>query len=1211
VRSHAKASSAGPIEGTGRAAPALRLLGVLTLAVAAFFAVTVGSASAGYKTNETGAIASEGSEDGQILKPGRADVEQATGNLFVVDSGNNRVQVFKPNGSEGADYLTQFGGGELSSPWGIAIDENAGQTYVYVADAGNNRIVKYASDEAPTPTFTVDGSFTSPEEGFYEEGKLNSFRAALAVDPTTHELLVADPGRNVVARFDPTGAPVVGDEIDGSQGPGSPGAFTGLIDVAVNSDGDVYVVDSTGNIGLGEGTSQVRRYSSAGLYKATLSPVGPDQRPATVAINGDDDSVAVSGQQDAVFRDQTPTFHLFDAANNPVQSFDLGGSSPASYNSVSGLAITDADGPLYVVFAPGLGYEEAYGSAHIERLEFVQAPGVGIEPPVESGLSLQVSGTVAPEGRATEYRFQIAVDDGSPSWQDFGGGATANATDSEEVSATRGDLDSETDYLVRLIATNGGGTTYSGVHSFATSVSAPTVRTIAGSERTTSTVRLIGLVNPHGNKTSYYFEYGPDASYGQRIPLSGGTDIGAGRQLLRVSHLLTGLQPGTTIHYRVVASSALGTATGADHEVSTTTADLGFELVSPPDKRGDQVAPVYIVQSSPDGERVAYASNGTFPGSVGSSARNYYIGSRTGSGWDTTPLSPPYYWPKGLIGGSLMAISSDLSKSVVFSRAALDEGAIKGHMNVYIFDNLYRTYDYVGGAADASLSAFGPFPAVAASKDFDHVVFTNRQYGGLFTPDTPPWNPTGAELIGTIFDVTGGAIEMVSYLGSGQTEPSDQDSLVGGISEDGSRIFFTGGIHSTGSYALFVREDGATTKAISVSQRSGDEGTVYGGVFGGATPDGSVVFFGSKARLTDDAPTDGAEVLYRYNLNTDELEAIGTGPTSTPVEISNGSVQGILPDGSGAYFSSTRALTPGATEGGRNSYFWSEGDGFKLIVTRPPDGFSGGGSPGEDGSIMSPNGRYLVFSTRDQLTDYSTVCQGPGGRCPMVYIYDSKESRLACVSCPPNGESSRDGASYGGGGLIKSVPYQPRAVFDDGRVYFNSVDSLVPEDQDGTSDVYLWQDGQTDLISKGTSLAATFADATADGKEVFFYTAQPMVGIDRDDNVDLYVARPGGGIAAQNPDAITPPCEGSACQATPSLNPPDLSPGSSGDVGGGNSSTTCSRLGLRAARATTQAKKVAQAASRAVGPDAKALKKKARRAKAKAKRAQKEAIRCR
>src|ERR1700754_621232 len=275
--------------------PAVRA-GIAATAVAivcAFALVAAGSASAAYVT--TGALSiGSGIEDGALAEPARAAVEQSTGNVFVADGGlNNRVQVFAQEGGGAGGYLAQFGGGELSEPWGVAIDENGGQTYVYVADAGNSRILKYASDEQDPPSFSVDGSFS------LEAGHVDDFRAALAVDPT-HDLLVADPEDDEVERFSSNG--VFETAFDGAAGAGSPGAFTVLLDVAVNSAGDIYVIDATHpNIAEPEGTSKALRYSGSGQYKARLMPLGPRNRPATIPVDRSDDTVYVSGDQDAIF----------------------------------------------------------------------------------------------------------------------------------------------------------------------------------------------------------------------------------------------------------------------------------------------------------------------------------------------------------------------------------------------------------------------------------------------------------------------------------------------------------------------------------------------------------------------------------------------------------------------------------------------------------------------------------------------------------------------------------------------------------------------------------------------------------------------------------------------------------------------------------------------------------------------------------------------
>jgi len=60
------------------------------------------------------------------------------GNLYVVDNGNNRIQVFDSSGS----FLSKFGTygsgiGEFSSPWSIAIDSNG---KIHVTDSENHRV---------------------------------------------------------------------------------------------------------------------------------------------------------------------------------------------------------------------------------------------------------------------------------------------------------------------------------------------------------------------------------------------------------------------------------------------------------------------------------------------------------------------------------------------------------------------------------------------------------------------------------------------------------------------------------------------------------------------------------------------------------------------------------------------------------------------------------------------------------------------------------------------------------------------------------------------------------------------------------------------------------------------------------------------------------------------------------------------------------------
>jgi sugar lactone lactonase YvrE len=72
-----------------------------------------------------------------------------SGDLFIVDSGHNRVVVDQPNGAAGYTQSVVDSTG-LSSPSGVAVD---GSGDVFIADTSNNRVVEHATT-APTARFT-------------------------------------------------------------------------------------------------------------------------------------------------------------------------------------------------------------------------------------------------------------------------------------------------------------------------------------------------------------------------------------------------------------------------------------------------------------------------------------------------------------------------------------------------------------------------------------------------------------------------------------------------------------------------------------------------------------------------------------------------------------------------------------------------------------------------------------------------------------------------------------------------------------------------------------------------------------------------------------------------------------------------------------------------------------------------------------------------
>jgi hypothetical protein len=80
---------------------------------------------------------------------------------------------------------------------------------------------------------------------------------------------------------------------------------------------------------------------------------------------------------------------------------------------------------------------------------------------------------------------------------------------------------------------------------------------------------LTGTVDPEGLATTYFFEYGTQASFAGAAKTTA-TDAGADSSPGPARAALAGLQPDTTYHYRLVATNLSGTTTGTGATFKTT-----------------------------------------------------------------------------------------------------------------------------------------------------------------------------------------------------------------------------------------------------------------------------------------------------------------------------------------------------------------------------------------------------------------------------------------------------------------------------------------------------------------------------------------------------------------------------------------------------------------------------------------------------------------
>jgi hypothetical protein len=102
--------------------------------------------------------------------------------------------------------------------------------------------------------------------------------------------------------------------------------------------------------------------------------------------------------------------------------------------------------------------------------------------------------------------------------------------------------------------------------SASAAASPPAVTTSPTSDIGKSSATLSGTVNPNGQSTTYFFEYGTTTSYGTQ---TGPAGVGSGNTPVGVHQAIFGLAPNTTYHYRLVATNSAGPTNGADQTLTT------------------------------------------------------------------------------------------------------------------------------------------------------------------------------------------------------------------------------------------------------------------------------------------------------------------------------------------------------------------------------------------------------------------------------------------------------------------------------------------------------------------------------------------------------------------------------------------------------------------------------------------------------------------
>jgi DNA-binding beta-propeller fold protein YncE len=1025
-----------------------------------------------------------GSQFGQDPPRGTGDaastgvaVGQSTGNIFIAETNQNTVGIFAPDAGSGGTFLTiaDFNPAGQSA-LNLAVDPANEALYAATTVYGNG-IAKEISDGAPTPAYSIDSGFAVPPGAIVAPG-------GMAVDPTTHDLLVVDNGANRVFRLSSSTGAVIS-SFDGSDT--SAGAFQAPGSIAVGPTGTIYVVDTAG--------ARVEQFTAAGTSTGALSlPAGA--LPASVTVNPQNGDIAVL---------------LGLGSQTYLQGFTAGGTRTFTARVTAGVTV-----PAFGIVWDGTTNRIYAGLGNGFARALLPATQPGVDPPVATPgrNTVHLTTDVDPGGEDTTARFEYCPataacdnyllsnpNDPANPWQrgpDHTGLTTAGPITDDLP------LGSNASWRVRVYATNTatGTDTTSPIVDFDSPLLTPGVTTGNAGSITESQAELTGSIDTLGDQTTYHFEYGLTTNYGSRVPAGSESPAGNNRTSRTVVKGIAGLQSGTTYHYRLVAQNTVGGAGGVDRTFTTAGPDdvaphRAYEQVTPVDKQGATVNSVFHVQAATDGSAIAVATSSASTDAAGSRILQNYLSRRGPSDWlDWQKVEAPQNAARGIFEASTAAVSSDFDHALVVSNRALASGGIEGGGNIYIRD--LRTGDYTfvagapGGDAYASLAGLQANEQIymAGAPDFSWILFWGH---APFLPGTP----------------VGDAIYRWSRTGGLKIESRWPDDSVVGVQfpgasrKTGTAASASGDVVAFSAGGVYRRANGQTT-AISVSRVAGDSPDPQGGTLEWVTPDGRYIVFESPARLTDAAVSDaGGDALYRYDANAvtnQRLQFIGN---VTPFDTWD--VYGVSDDGRTIYFDAF---------GGEGTKVWRDGQ-VRLITAAEPKRGDGGAQ-----TFVTANGRYFAW-VESSFQDGSIVPDR------QAYRYDAEADQSVCVSCLADGSPGKPARLMSGGRGIGNRP--TRVMTESGVVFFETASRLVTADHNGTTDVYSYGARPT-LISPGDgAFNARFVDASDDGSNVFFQTDEGLVSQDTDGNVDVYDARVGGGFPAQSPLPPPAPCVRAEC----------------------------------------------------------------------------------
>ncbi|HEV7493176.1 hypothetical protein [Baekduia sp.] len=1084
----------------------------------------------------------DGTDTGQVTASNATTgiaTDSATGDLYV-DTGaaieHYSFPACVPAFFSGCTPADTFASGHLAAGAGLAVDPTTGT--IFVADAGNQQISVFgpvifpdattaAADAVAKHTATLNGH-VDPAGG----GAVSACAFEITDDATFQAQGYA--GASTVACDQPTPIAAAADVT---------AAATGLVAATTYH----FRLLATDAQGTAQGQDQTLTTSPA--VDLTIGAADPISS-ISATLNGHVDSTG-SGDITACHFDYTDDATFQTSGFTGAQTQPCTPATPISASSDVSAAITgllpdttyharlvatDTDGTTITT-------DQAFTTLALPSITVTAATELTT---TEANLTAKIN----PRGADTTYRFQYGTDTSYGTSVPNPAAGIGDGTTDVSVSEHLTGLSPNTTYHYRLVATSANGTTTGPDHTFIYDTTGQGLPDGRGYEMVTPTQKNGTLVG------AALFSLPPELS-----------DDGSSLSLV-ATQCFAGAGSCPVFRGNIGTPFSFERTAGGWQPTSLAPSATQFDSSTGVQLSSEAGAGLFRAPTSPGGED------------------DFYARRPDGSFVNIGPSTPPAAGttPPDLIQPGVSAATADLS--------------------------------HLAWATDHPI---WPFDATDASSSSAY------QYAGI------------GNVQPLLLGVSGGpgSTDLIStcgtFLGS-----SPNSTYPGTMSVDGRTVYFTaqsqpntggqstpcpGGSGANASIpvpadTLYARVDGSlpTAHSVSISERSPLDCTTSActsstpaiAYFLGASAEGSRAFFTSTQQLTDDASQDPVAAdqagstacarritgpngcnLYLYDFSRPaghQLVDVSAGDSSG----SGPQVQGMLgfsSDGSHAYFVAKGVLTAAgnaqgqrARLGAENLYVYDADSGQTAFIAALSDNaldVQQWVNSGLQSANVTPSGRFLVFTSHDQLTpdDSSTPAAA------QVFRYDASTGELIRISIGDKGYNDNGNSSTtdcGQGNICSEDasivrPHVGRAgparidptMSDDGSyVLFQSPLALTPgaldrariADEAGSPvyalNVYAYHAGRVSLISDGRDTASghlspcftasggisavCLIGASTSGHDVFFSTADQLVPTDTDTQVDYYDARVGGGFP------YTPPpesCSGDSCHGAAESQP--------------------------------------------------------------------------